>query len=655
MKQFRLLACLLPLALNPLRAAELNKVVPDHADFYLEVRNWAQTSRTWEASHAYKAWQSAEMKPIRDWMGKLWDEEVAKNADTSDDKVTPKLKEMTSYLRGNSAFVIMDMDRFIGAMGKLFKDMRQAAPGNDEDAQDVAYRPVQADAGDKEEEEEFDEDLGGPEIPDDQLPSFALVFELGGKDEDFTRDMNELVDLMISASAEEDKDSDVKTRKDKGELEGFAFNTVVEVDGDTTTTNFVWAVSGGVGMIGNQPANLALLAANLAKGTAVKPLASHPEYARAENRLENADAMFFLNLTSLMTSLENLAKQFNDPIPMAGGSVAQMVKRLDLPAMLPLTSGLKLVPDGIAMTADIGFSRETALSKVMLPYGREKADLPEFVPAEVISASSSRVSVSAWYQSLESLLTTFSPQMGMMMGIARNGVSTKYGIDYKTDLLDHLGDSLVMVEHIEINEKDAGKGKPGDEEEEELPPDNPFAAMFGGSANRVFAVSLKDKAAFQGTLDKLLAKAGEAADAIEKKEYLGQVYFEMANQRGPAGMKVAYAFLGDYLVFSIGDQSLLQAMIRSHQKPGKSAWSDERLKKYLAEAEGTSVAVQVTQVKTLVAQIIKGARLEAAENGEDVPNLEPLGKVFGNSAAVSRQEGNRLSTDGILWYADDAK
>ena len=665
MKPFRILPSLLLAtgwALHSQAGTPHDKAVPENTDFYLEMRDWRGTEKTWQASPAYTTWQSKELAPVREWFGGKWEELFEAQGDKTPPSVE-KLKELTAHFQGPVSVAILDIDRMVAKLGEAIGGGAGggagAAPAGD--GEDVSWQPVQKKNADpdaeEDEEEEFDEEDGtggGDDFNPADLPALALLAQVEGDGAAFSKDMEALLDLLAEEAAKSDEDEKVLYKRDTFQQDGVDLRTFVGTEGKTASTNLFWAVIDGCALIGNRAETVATLAGNLRKGSAVKPLAAHPEYARAVSRLEKADALFFLNLTHLMAGVEKLMAKSTQPNPMVGFSLEQLGKRLDLTAMLPITSALKLEDEGLRMTSDFGFSRATPLSKVFMPYGRERTEMPGFVPTEAMSATAMRVSPAKWYESLEVFLNSLSPQVGMFLGMARMGITTQLGIDLKTDLLDHLGDTIVTADQITAPEAapDKADAKKEDEEEEDEEAD----PLGLAGANRLIAFSLKDKAALQTTIGKVLNKMGDSADILKKKDYLGQEYFEVQPNR-PNGMlaqqSFAYAFLGDHLVLSIGNPTLLQAAIRAAQKPGTSLWENQHIRKEIARGEGAPVSVQIAQTQSLVAEMAKA--ISMTSGGEDLPDFSLLGRLFGETIAVARFDGQRLSSDGILRYADEAK
>ena len=86
-------------------------------------------------------------------------------------------------------------------------------------------------------------------------------------------------------------------------------------------------------------------------------------------------------------------------------------------------------------------------------------------------------------------------------------MSDPLGIDFEKDVLDQLDDRIT---HVSWFEKPARVN----------------------SGTNLIGIKLKDAAAFETTLDKILAKAGERAT---KKNYRGITYYEFTPRRQSAG------------------------------------------------------------------------------------------------------------------------
>jgi ribosomal protein L12E/L44/L45/RPP1/RPP2 len=621
-------------------APALDKALSDEVDLFLDIPSLDRISAAWKQGAAWKVWQGADCAPHREWLAEVGQEMFA-GEDAPPPKVREKWAELQALTGGRVALAVLDLE-------KIFDAFSGSAAGTGapvaDPGEDIRWAPLGL-AAEAEEEEEDSPEEAGPSL--DQLPSLVAALEFSGDADGFSRAVQALLAALVESAAAEEDGPVLSTGE--AAVEGVSLRHLISKSGERSTTNFFWTVQDGYGLFGNRAERVAQVARDLAKGAAVKPLSAHPEYARAIARLDAAHLRLFLNLTRIMERVEKRLATQEAPLPMVGFSLAQLAKRLDLPAMLPMVSAVKVTEEGVRMIGDFGFSRETPLSKVLLPYGREKTELPGYIPADADSGTAMRLDLAKWYESLEVLFNSLSPQTGMFLGMARMGLTSQMGIDLKTDVLDHLGDTLVTAEQARAPAAQPPAAAPAAKAEDEEADEEEDLEDVLDMGNQLIGIAVKDPAAVQTTIGKVLAKLAPDGDLLEKKEYLGQTYFQTAEGGGPiADTQFAYALLDRHLVVSLGEVSFLHAAIRAHQQGDAAFWTQPAVRAALREARGAPVTVQLAHFRGLV----EALRPILAMSGSEMPDPAPLAKLFGASVSVSYFDGNHLSTDALLRYPD---
>ena len=648
-----------------------DRVFPQDTGVYMEMSDFARTQARWAASPLGKAWETEDFKPIREKLDGLFDVE-----DEDAKEGMENLKKVSAHFTGRAAFGIGDMGGFMSFIeesikldeerGKItggdvempdFEEDMEApepaadppAPAEEEDAGISAEDQAKLDALDAREEELMAKGLSG----------LMFMADIGANREALLKDLRELSEKS-NAKADATTKEQIIEAKDGDRV----FYTVKsepvpgaepeEKDG-AEGPDLVFTFAGEHILLGFDKGSLGKAATAVEKGGAASSLSGHADYARTRARLADPDFVMFLDLGAAGRFLDKMMSTMEaKPNPM-GVMPAQIAKALELDAIAPLGIVLKMEDKGLHSVAELGFTRETKLSKVLMPFARKAADKPVFIPKDVLSVSSMRVDLPGWYASMIDLLNGISPMFGMFVNMGLMSAQQEMGVDIKTGVIDALGDSIVYSQFL-----------PGDEEQE---------AAIPGMAPLLVAVGLKDQAAIQNTLSKVSAKMGNGEEMITKNDYLGTPVYEIAGPAAAGAPAFSYAFLGDYMVLGIGSADALKAAIRTQKDPASSVWELADLKAFLATAPANAPALEYSRVQSMIEGWNKLMNMGAlgGPDFEDLPeeddvaaaeakveeelknlDLKPFAKVIGNAFGTSRFEGGLMVSESFLRYADES-
>ncbi|MFO1528491.1 MAG: hypothetical protein U1F77_01870 [Kiritimatiellia bacterium] len=652
-----------------------DRVFPQDTGVYLEVADFARTTTRWKASPIGKAWETDEFKPIREKLDKLMEpkgEEAREGIDN--------LKRISSHFTGRAAFGMADFTGFMGFIQESIKldEERKAltgagadAPELEEDMEDDPADPAApAAAAAKPEEDKISADdqakidaldAREKELMAKGMAGLMFLAEIGGNRDALLKDLRELseksnakADATSKEEIVESKDGDLTFYTVKSEP--VAGSEKEEKDG-APSPDLVFTFAGEHILMGFDKASLAKSAASVVKGGAASSLSGHSDYARIRARLTDPDFVMFLDLGSVGRFLDKVLNTMEaKPNPM-GFMPAQLAKALELDALAPVGVVVKMEEKGIRSVAELGFTRETKLSKVMLPLARKEADKPVFIPKDVLSVSSVRIDLPGWYASLVDLLNGISPMIGMGLNMGLMQMQQQMGVDVKTGIIDTLGDSIVYSQFL-----------PGEDGKEE--------GAIPGMAPTIVAIGLKDQAALQNSLAKLSSKMGNGEEMITKSDYLGVPVYGLAETAGGGASSFSYAFLGDYIVLGIGSADALKAAIRAQKDPETSVWALPDLKKFLASAPAGAPTIEYNRVQSMIegwSKLVNMGGLAGQPDLEDLEeddpaaaagakvageikdlDLKPFAKVVGNAFGFGRFEGGLMVSETFFSYADES-
>lgn len=647
-----------------------DRVFPQDTGVYMEMSDFARTKTRWQASPLGKAWETEDFKPIREKLDGLFDVE-----DEDAKEGMENLKKVSAHFTGRAAFGIGDMGGFMSFIEESFKldEERKKITGGavempdfEEDMEDAEPAAPAADAEDDgisaEDQAKLDAlDAREEELIAKGLSGLMFMADIGANREALLKDLRALseksnakADATTKEQIVEEKDGDrvfyvVKSEPVPG--------AEPEEKDDAEGPDLVFTFAGEHILLGLDKGSLGKAAAAVEKGGAASSLSGHADYARTRARLAEPDFVMFMDLGAVGRFLDKMMTTMEaKPNPM-GVMPAQIAKALELDAIAPLGLVMKMEDKGLHSVMELGFTRETKLSKVLMPFARKAADKPVFIPKDVLSVSSMRVDLPGWYASMTDMLNGISPMFGMFLNMGLMSAQQNMGVDIKTGVIDALGDSIVYSQFL-----------PGDEEKE---------AAIPGMAPLLVAIGLKDQAAIQNTLSKVSDKMGNGEEMITKNDYLGTPVYEIAGPAAAGAPVFSYAFLGDYMVMGIGSADALKAAIRTQKDPASSVWELADLKAFLATAPANAPALEYSRVQSMIEGWNKlmnmgtlggqpdfedleeeddAADAAEAKVEEELKNLDlkPFAKVIGNAFGTSRFEGGLMVSESFLRYADES-
>lgn len=651
-----------------------DRVFPQDTGVYMEMSDFARTKARWQASPLGKAWETEDFKPIREKLDGLFDVE-----DEDAKEGMENLKKVSAHFTGRAAFGIGDMGGFMSFIEESIKldeergkitggaaempDFEEDVEGDDPAAEPAApAADAEEDGVSAEDQAKLDAlDAREEELMAKGLAGMMFMADIGANREALLKDLRELseksnaqADATTKEQIVEEKDGDRVFHVVKSEPVPGA--EPEEKDG-AEGPDLVFTFAGEHILLGFDKGSLGKAAAAVEKGGAASSLSGHADYARTRARLTEPDFVMFMDLGAAGRFLDKMMTTMEaKPNPM-GVMPAQIAKALELDAIAPLGIVMKMEDKGLHSVAELGFTRETKLSKVLMPFARKAADKPVFIPKDVLSVSSMRVDLPGWYASVIDLLNGISPMFGMFVNMGLMSAQQEMGVDIKTGVIDALGDSIVYSQFL-----------PGDEDKE---------AAIPGMAPLLVAIGLKDQAAIQNTLSKVSDKMGNGEEMITKNDYLGTPVYEIAGPAAAGAPAFSYAFLGDYMVLGIGSADALKAAIRTQKDPASSVWELADLKAFLATAPANAPALEYSRVQSMIEGWNKlmnmgalggqpdfedleeeddAAAAAEAKVEEELKNLDlkPFAKVIGNAFGTSRFEGGLMVSESFLRYADES-
>ncbi len=268
-----------------------------------------------------------------------------------------------------------------------------------------------------------------------------------------------------------------------------------------------------------------------------KSLADAPRHAALVKSAAGSDMIGYCDLSSIIQSAMKMgAKQ--------GGAAANQVlsavravgvDKLDLYFMT-----LALSSNRADMEMGLTFHDHPGIMKLLTAMSAGTA--PSFIPADATGASYGGVDLGKMLIIVEGLVRDAVPAMGDMIEMQLGELKKQTGVDIRKDILGNLGTDIVIASTAQA-ESDVK------EEEETVEP-------------TIIALKLKDRKALELAVTTLINKIAPDEAMFEKREYQGHQINNMKE------VPIGYVFTDDWLVVSMGEQTMLEKTLTRMAKGG---------------------------------------------------------------------------------------
>jgi hypothetical protein len=277
---------------------------------------------------------------------------------------------------------------------------------------------------------------------------------------------------------------------------------------------------------------------------------------------------------------------------------------------------------GLTFTADRGLVR-------LLAYGPKAAPRPGFVPPEALAFGAASFDFQAAWAALESMVNAANPALLAMAGAqVRRLVQDSGGqLDLRRDLLANLAGDFVMVQ--------TDPSPPS--------PDDPASALV---ADRVVALTITDRQAFERAVETLTGLASRGAELFAARDHLGTAIHTLEIPRpaggtaAPSASTFSYAFTDSHLLLGLGSTAALEPVLARMDHPrGRSAWQLQSVRATFRRLPPGALALHHHDLATVAGTLFRGLELLGRSGGVEIcdpvalPGREVVERHLG--AAVS--------------------
>ena len=268
-----------------------------------------------------------------------------------------------------------------------------------------------------------------------------------------------------------------------------------------------------------------------------KSLADSPRHSALAKSVKDSDVIAYYDLSSIIKSGMNMAAQQGGA---AAGQTLSMLRALGVNKLDLLYLTLSLSHNRSDVEMGLTFHDNPGIMKLMT--AASAGTPPNFIPPDAASLSYGGMDLGKMLTIVEGLVKDAMPAMGDVIDAQLAEIKKETGVDIRKDILANLGTDIVSA--------GAGSDETAAKDDKE--------AMDPA----IFAIKLKDRKALELAVTTLINKAGADEALFEKREYQGHKINNLKD------MPIGYVFTDDWLVISMGPQTLLEKTLTRMVKGG---------------------------------------------------------------------------------------
>jgi hypothetical protein len=468
---------------------------------------------------------------------------------------------------------------------------------------------------------------------------------------------NKLVSWMTEWLSALNEDSDEKVGIFPTEWEGTQLY-VLSVEGQEDLPSLNWAIKDGVWIITFSLEALKESLHQLANPPA-DSLANRQTYQDAVAYVGPSDFLFYGDLAPLNPILNDLMAEIpnNDPSGLAGQlpKAEAVLNWLALDAFLPYVIGSRLETTGVRTRGRWGFTRETAISRIMIDPAATPVSLPGFLHKDFDQFAAFNWQLGEGWSRFEKELMSLSPQAAAALGLGRMLASGQVGFDLKLQFMDHLDGQMFMVQSIDpsVLEEMLSASKA----------DDPAAVLQvqmthpTGGQNYLFAMGMKDEAGIKDAFNRLMTRFnpnGPPAPVLFEDQ---ELFYPVPEnfQGGKFSKLVSYCYLDGFFLLAIGDDQLLKDAVAASKNPEFQIIQQADFKTLLSQVSPQASSLEYTcgaqQKKAM--QLLQSSltMLQSENNDLEIPDLTVLAELIHQAIAVSVRKDLVFEIDGLMQFA----
>ncbi len=383
---------------------------------------------------------------------------------------------------------------------------------------------------------------------------------------------------------------------------------------------FAWAVNDGVLIYSSAESEIKTLLDRQKSGSTKDTLAGSATHRGVLDRAGPSDILVSADLTGIIAQgIKSLAEAGAKSRKPTDFNPSKLVDALGASDFRNIFLSMNFSADQADLSYGVTYARKPGLFSIFA-FGPDSGTAPGFLPPEVKSASYGRFDQAATVSNIEKLVADIYPPAGILLTGQLAQLKAATGVDLKADLLANLDKDVFSVAEPRPPKANA--------DEADADEDNPLQSL--ASQNQVIGFKLKDRAAFELALKSLINGLAPDKALFETREYMG---FKIQAVKGAeeSPMPVAYVLTDDYLLFSIGQSSLLEKVLgRISKKSADGVFSNPVIAGALDKLPGSAFSVGYQDMDSLVQMLIQAlakiAEKSAQNDGPEIVDPKSIPK-----------------------------
>ena len=382
---------------------------------------------------------------------------------------------------------------------------------------------------------------------------------------------------------------------------------VTSADGGLVRRNG-WALVNGTAVLAQPVEYLRDAVARIADPSEGGSLAGFNQFLDVRDRVGESDLLLFVNLGLLAEFARGpfeqgmgdaMARPGSNPL---GISPTEVFEALGLDALRTFHLSATFGADRSVVRGGLAYREKKGLLH-LLAHGDGPIPLSSLAPENPVSTSVGRARwMDAWL-GVKEMLAEMSPNLPMMIEMARNSFLQSTGVDFERSLIGGLGEEMVV--YTTRRNTDA----PGEDAPEQV--------------NSVVAFELSDPAGFVLALEGIKGMFG--ADAFfDRKEFEGATIHTFKNPAsGDPQAFFSYAIAGDLFLIGAGADGLLEGAVARWKEGGSGFWNRPEVGDLLAELSDRAVGASYADLGFMMEGLIEAlAAVRALGPEGDAPAVE---------------------------------
>lgn len=411
-------------------------------------------------------------------------------------------------------------------------------------------------------------------------------------------------------------------------------------DGEPTEPGepFIWALHQGRWFLTTNRELLVSALDALAAGGHADSLARSADYVAVLDRAGgNPDLLGYLNWKAVypvVVAAVEASRDPSEPPNPLGVDPSNILKALGLDAIQSVSFSSRI--GETSTTADFVLSYSESRGVInLITYRDGPVAKPDWVPAAWFNVSSQNLSLPAFYAELQTLFTRISPLFANVVTGKIKEADQNLQINIERDLIGSFGDSVL-----------SGYALPAGASENALPSHDEL--------DQFFAISLKDPAAFERTIETVKAKfLPPEGGPLKKREYLGRtLYVFTPPAQAPGARGVSYAITDGWFLLGVGSPAVLESVLQGMNTPQPGFWQRAEVRAALDPLPPESFSIQYADLRYILSSACAMfVKLQAAESDEPeerfvdpaaLPGIEVFARYFSHVVTHGKRTGDAL-------------